>query len=240
MVVGQRTDVDRVEEAGRVKFVGRTIKFFLGSINQDVSKIKSLENQYSRYICLKGYMEKAWYLLFVQIASYPFPSHVQERRDAPQSINFHEEYHRTLRTKSYVDFFNKVQLLANQPSINYNHSKFSEILLEPCQETISSIVDSATLSRTPELKNLMLSYFDISAEASHICSHLLKSINQVHSNYQVIQRALDIKDGDSLETSELIIFELKTHSPTQMTHFQTLETKTSSSSMISTHQYCTI
>ncbi|KAH1191277.1 hypothetical protein GmHk_20G058593 [Glycine max] len=48
----------------------------------------------------------------------------------------------------------------------------------------------------------------ISAEASHICSHLLKSINQVHSNYQFIQRALAIKDGDYLETFELIIFEL--------------------------------
>ncbi|RZB44292.1 hypothetical protein D0Y65_054349 [Glycine soja] len=39
-------------------------------------------------------------------------------------------------------------------------------------------------------------------------SHLLKSINQVHSNYQFIQRALAIKDGDYLETFELIIFEL--------------------------------
>ncbi|XP_027364698.1 UPF0496 protein At1g20180-like [Abrus precatorius] len=133
---------------------------------------------------------------------------VKEHRDSPKSINFHEEYHRALRTKSYVDFFNKVQLLANQPSINYNHNKLSKTLLEPCQETIPFIVDSTTLSKTPELKNLMLSYFDISAEASQICSQLLKSINQVHSNYQFIQGALNIKDGDSLENFELIIFEL--------------------------------
>ncbi|KAH1036502.1 hypothetical protein GLYMA_20G168000v4 [Glycine max] len=90
----------------------------------------------------------------------------EERRDAPKSINFHEEYNSALRTKSYVDFFNK------------------------------------------NSETLLLSYFDISAEASHICSHLLKSINQVHSNYQFIQRALAIKDGDYLETFELIIFEL--------------------------------
>ncbi|XP_061345122.1 UPF0496 protein At1g20180-like [Gastrolobium bilobum] len=133
---------------------------------------------------------------------------VKERRDAPKSINFHEEYYRALRTRSYADFFNKAQSLSNQPSIYYNHNKFSEILLEPDQETIPSIIDSATLSKTPELKNLMLSYFDISAEASHICSHLLKSIKQVHSNYQFIQRALDIMDGDSSENFELIIFEL--------------------------------
>jgi len=128
--------------------------------------------------------------------------------EAPKSLNFHDEYHRTLRTKSYVDFYNKVQVLANQPSIDYNHDNFSQVLLEPCQETISSIVDSGTLSKTPKLKNLMLSYFDISAEASHICCHLLKSISQVHSYYQFIQRALDTKDGDSFETFEVVIFEL--------------------------------
>lgn len=133
----------------------------------------------------------------------------KEHRDAPKIINFHEEYHRALRTKSYADFFNKVQILVNQPSIYYNHNKFSEMLLEPDQETIPSIVDSATLSRsTPGLKNLMLSYFDISAEASHICSHLLKNINQLHSNYKFIQRALDtIMDIEySLENFELFIF----------------------------------
>ena len=133
---------------------------------------------------------------------------MKQRRDDQTSINFREEYRRALRTKSYADCISKAQLLARQPSTNYNHNTFSEILLEPDQETIPSLVESATISRTPELRNLMLSYFDISAEASHICTHLLKSINQIHSNYQFIQRALDIKDGDSSENFELIIFEL--------------------------------
>ncbi|KRH08684.1 hypothetical protein GLYMA_16G166400v4 [Glycine max] len=128
-------------------------------------------------------------------------------RDAPKSVNFHEEYHKALRTKSYVDFFDKAQLLANQPSIYSNHNKFSEILLEPDQETIYSVIDH--ISKTPELKNLMLSYFDISAEASFICSHLLQSINQVQCNYQFIERALGIMDDDdSLEKFKLISFEL--------------------------------
>ena len=138
---------------------------------------------------------------------------MKELRDAQKSVNFHEEYHRALRTKSYADFLNKAQLLAKQPSIYFNHNKLSEILLEPGQETIPSIVDTAILSETSELKNLMLSYFDISAEASYICSHLLQSINQVQSNYQLIQRALDIMDDDdhdddSPENLKLIIFEL--------------------------------
>ncbi|KHN41282.1 UPF0496 protein [Glycine soja] len=55
----------------------------------------------------------------------------------------------------------------------------------------------------------MLSYFDISAEASFICSHLLQSINQVQCNYQFIERALGIMDDDdSLEKFKLISFEL--------------------------------
>ncbi|CAL0316041.1 unnamed protein product [Lupinus luteus] len=136
---------------------------------------------------------------------------VEEDGDVQKSSNFQEEYHKTLRTKSYADFFNKAQLLAKHSSIYDNHNRFSEILLEPAQETIHSIIDSARFSKTPELKNLMLSYFDISAEASHICSHLLISINQVHSNHQFIQRALDINDhhdASSDQYFELIIFEL--------------------------------
>ncbi|KAK7315260.1 hypothetical protein VNO77_33798 [Canavalia gladiata] len=121
---------------------------------------------------------------------------VKQLRDAKKSINFHEEYQKALRTKSYADFFDKAQLPANQPCVYSNQNKFSETLLEPDQETILSIVNATILSKKPELKNLMLSYFDISAEASIFCSHLLKSINQVQCNYKFIQRALDIMDAD--------------------------------------------
>nr|KYP43868.1 UPF0496 protein At1g20180 family [Cajanus cajan] len=56
----------------------------------------------------------------------------------------------------------------------------------------------------------MLSYFEISAEVSLICSYVLKTINQVQCNYHFIERALDIMDGvdDSPEKVKLIIFEL--------------------------------
>ncbi|KAE9592527.1 hypothetical protein Lalb_Chr19g0130211 [Lupinus albus] len=54
----------------------------------------------------------------------------------------------------------------------------------------------------------MLSYFDISAEASHICSHILKSINQVQCNYQFIQKALDIMDYESPQSFKIIIIQL--------------------------------
>ncbi|CAL0333330.1 unnamed protein product [Lupinus luteus] len=126
---------------------------------------------------------------------------VKEQSHAQKSINFHEEYHNALRTKSYADFYNKAQSLANQ-------NKFSEIPLEPCQETIPFIVDKTIISKKPKLKNLMLSYFNISAEASQICSHILKSINQVQCNYQFIQRALQIMDYESPQSFKFIIIEL--------------------------------
>ncbi|XP_040997090.1 UPF0496 protein At1g20180-like [Juglans microcarpa x Juglans regia] len=135
----------------------------------------------------------------------------KELRDAHKSLNVNEEYLSALRTKSYGEFFTKAQLVVNQPSFpSYcHHDQFSEDLLEPGQETIMAVLDSAILSKIPELKGLMLMYFDISAEASNICSHLLKSINSVQSNYQFIQRALDTYDDYSPEQVKLIISELK-------------------------------
>ncbi|KAF5467740.1 hypothetical protein F2P56_011962 [Juglans regia] len=134
----------------------------------------------------------------------------KELRDAHKSLNVNEEYLSALRTKSYGEFFTKAQLVVNQPSFpSCCHHEFSEVLLEPGQETIMTVLDSAILSKIPELKVLMLMYFDISAEASNICSHLLKSINSVQSNYQFIQRALDTFDDYSPDQLKLIISELK-------------------------------
>ncbi|MED6181570.1 hypothetical protein PIB30_020491 [Stylosanthes scabra] len=137
----------------------------------------------------------------------------KSRGDDQININFHEEYLRALRTKSYADCFNKAQLLATQSSKNYDHNTFLEFILEPDQETIPSLVESATISMTLELRNLMLSYFDISAEASHICTNLLKSINQIYHNHEFILRALDSNNnnkdnGESSQNFELVVFEL--------------------------------
>ncbi|GMI90573.1 hypothetical protein like AT1G20180 [Hibiscus trionum] len=113
-----------------------------------------------------------------------------ELRDGSKSLNVNDEYLSTLRTKSYLDFSSKAQTLANEPSCSY---KFIQ-LLEPCQDTVSSILESEILSEIPELKTLIFDYFDISAEASNICGHLLAKINQIQRNYQFIQRALDSLD----------------------------------------------
>ncbi|GMI83198.1 hypothetical protein like AT1G20180 [Hibiscus trionum] len=114
----------------------------------------------------------------------------KELRDARKSLNVNDEYLSTLRTKSYLEFSSKAQILANEPSSPY---KFFQ-LLEPCQDTVSSVLESAILSEIPELKTLILDYFDITAEASRICGQLLVKINRIRRNYQFIQRALDSLD----------------------------------------------
>jgi hypothetical protein len=131
------------------------------------------------------------------------------REDNCKSLNVNEEYFSALRTKSYAEFFTKVELLVNQPSSASfcSHQEFSEILLEPGQDTIPAILDAATLSKNPALKGLMLNYFDISAEASNICS-LLKSIKQIQSNYHHTLETID--DYHSPEHLKLIISELNT------------------------------
>ncbi|KAJ0085261.1 hypothetical protein Patl1_08061 [Pistacia atlantica] len=114
-------------------------------------------------------------------------------REARKSLNVNEEYLSALRTKSYAEFFSKAKLFVNnEPSSpSYCDQKFSEILLEPDQDTIPSLLESAVLSKLPELKGLMLNYFDISAEASTICAHLLKNISHIQCEYRLIQGALD-------------------------------------------------
>ena len=122
----------------------------------------------------------------------------KEKKDVKQGLNVNEEYRRAVRTKSYADFFDKAQLLVKEPeSASFCYHKFSDILLEPGQETISTVLESVTLSIKSDLKDLILNYFDISAEASKICTNLLRSINQIQGNYLFIQHILDSVDEHS-------------------------------------------
>ncbi|KAJ6774070.1 hypothetical protein OIU79_017489 [Salix purpurea] len=131
------------------------------------------------------------------------------RNIACKSFNVNEEYLSALRSQSYADFFSKAQSLVNEPSFpSYCHRKFSEVLLEPRQDSIPAILESAFLSKVPELKTLMLDFFDLSAEASNICSHLLKNINQIQSSYQFIRTVLSSIDDYSPDKLNLIVSEL--------------------------------
>ncbi|KAK9162634.1 hypothetical protein Syun_003536 [Stephania yunnanensis] len=104
-------------------------------------------------------------------------------------VNVNEEYLSAFRTKSYADVLSKAQFLT---------PNMSDVLLEPEQESISVILENMIFSKKTDIRALISKYFDISAESSRICTRLLRSINQVQSNYKFIQRALDLIDDYSL------------------------------------------
>lgn len=113
-----------------------------------------------------------------------------------EGLNVNEEYLGALRTNSYLEFFTKVQsLVMEEPttsSLNFCQQRFSEVLLEPKQDTIQSLLESSSLlSRKSDLKALFINYFDISAEASKVCSHILRSINELLSHNKFINKILE-------------------------------------------------
>ncbi|KAL0323254.1 UNVERIFIED_CONTAM: hypothetical protein Sangu_1944700 [Sesamum angustifolium] len=120
-----------------------------------------------------------------------------ETIESNRSLDVNDEYLCAFRTKSYADFFLKAQLLVNEPhpSPAYSHCGLSEVLLDPAQETIALVLDSAALSNeSSDLKSLLLNYFDVSAEASKFCSQLLRSLGQIQSDYRFIHQMLDSMD----------------------------------------------
>ncbi|XP_057469312.1 uncharacterized protein LOC130758422 [Actinidia eriantha] len=135
--------------------------------------------------------------------------HGKKSRDACRSLNVNDEYLCTLRTKSYADFFTKAQFLVNEPLSPSLCHQFSEILLQPGQETITTILGSPILSKNSDLKALIFEYFDISTEASKICPHLLKSINQIQSHQRLIQKVLDTMDDYSNDKTGSVIAGLR-------------------------------
>ncbi|ONK57560.1 uncharacterized protein A4U43_C09F1750 [Asparagus officinalis] len=108
-----------------------------------------------------------------------------------KSISVNEEYLHAFRTHSYIEFFTKAQLLVNEPLPSSPRSSINkmDILLEPEQHIIPPILESFS-QNSSNLKNLMLHYFETSAQASRICSKLLRSINETQTNFNVLQRIL--------------------------------------------------
>ncbi|XP_008781640.2 UPF0496 protein At1g20180-like [Phoenix dactylifera] len=109
-----------------------------------------------------------------------------------KSISVNKEYLNALRTQSYVELTTKAQLLANEHSDTPKSNNYAmETLLKPDQDAIPSLLEAPIFTKAQsDLKLLISSYFETSAEASRICGHLLRSINETHSHYQRIQRIL--------------------------------------------------
>ncbi|KAJ0973305.1 hypothetical protein J5N97_021264 [Dioscorea zingiberensis] len=132
-----------------------------------------------------------------------------------KSFNVNEEYQSALRTQSFAEFLSKAQLvLVTNPTSSTTTStqNFTKnLLLEPEQQTVPSILESIIFPKAvQDLKLLILSYFETSAEASRICSNLLTNINQAHSNYHFIKGALEKfnEEDSSIEETKLAISQL--------------------------------
>ncbi|XP_051124223.1 UPF0496 protein At1g20180-like [Andrographis paniculata] len=137
-----------------------------------------------------------------------------------EGTTVNDEYLSAIRTKSFADFFFKVQVMVkNPPSSSSSKTKHSRkvsaenLLLNPAQETVASLLESSPVfnrkySDNIDLKSLLANYFDISAQASNFCSRLLNTLTGIQSDYTLIHQliaAADQRGGALAEIQSRVI-----------------------------------
>ncbi|KAG6704758.1 hypothetical protein I3842_07G148700 [Carya illinoinensis] len=110
------------------------------------------------------------------------------------SVN--EEYTETLRTKSYMEIWNKAQGQLGSTSIISSLSSssstlpismhLSQYLLEPRQETLVEMMEDMNVH------HLLIDFFEASLEACNVCELILQSIHQTRANYKKIKRVIKL------------------------------------------------
>ncbi|XP_071740865.1 UPF0496 protein At3g49070 [Rutidosis leptorrhynchoides] len=115
-------------------------------------------------------------------------------------IDVREEYANAFRTQSYIDFWTRVLDLTHGGSTMKqtvssvaaarlpSYRLFAENLLDPDQPTVTQILTLA--NHKPENRNLLTDYFSETANASIVCSSLLKHINHLRTKYRSLKSAL--------------------------------------------------
>ncbi|XP_073136291.1 UPF0496 protein At1g20180-like [Henckelia pumila] len=144
----------------------------------------------------------------------------KKMKESGRTLNVNDEYLCAVRTKSYADFFLKVQLMVNNPSSSrtniFHGAGLAEIILQPGQETITQVLDQSALVSTKsslDLKSLMLNYFDTSAEASKFCSQLLEILSEIRADHGFINQVImDSITHYSSNQLSFIASELQQHS----------------------------
>ncbi|XP_020527388.1 UPF0496 protein At1g20180 [Amborella trichopoda] len=167
-------------------------------------------------------------------ASKPSSLFNQEKRNTTTrpTLNVNEEFSKALRTHSYTDFFNKADLHLHlhhqqiqasspppmkqpppypplptpQPPPSYTH-----LLLEPSQDTITTMLNHKCFAKKPRLCELVASYFTTSAEASDTCVVLLQSLAQARLDCRLLLHALHLPAEQSIPVLDAL--ELFIHLP---------------------------
>ncbi|KAJ1391016.1 hypothetical protein SESBI_36941 [Sesbania bispinosa] len=116
------------------------------------------------------------------------------------SVDVREEYANAFRTESYIDFWTRVLTYSKgeSPSCLSRESTtsarlpsyrlFAENLLDPDQPTVIQILSEA--QHRPAIHSLLSDYFAHTANASLLCSHLLKDIDRVRVKYRSLKTIL--------------------------------------------------
>ncbi|CAN4085878.1 unnamed protein product [Withania somnifera] len=126
---------------------------------------------------------------------------VQSSKAGHMEMDVREEYAHAFRTESYADFWTRVLALAEKiPSPTKivgstsaarlpSYRLFVEHLLDPDQPTVIRILSLIRTHR--ETHSLLSEYFSQTAEASLLCSLLLKDVQRTRSRYKSLKSALE-------------------------------------------------
>lgn len=133
-------------------------------------------------------------------------------------LDLREEYANAFRTESYNVFWERVVALTKGKSVSVTQSPlgsttaarlssyriFVEHLLDPDQPTVTRILDSIQIS--PKIQSLLSDYFLETSNASFLCSHLLKDVDQTRIKYKSLKSILDsLQALETVSESELSV-----------------------------------
>ncbi|KAI9086580.1 hypothetical protein K1719_031441 [Acacia pycnantha] len=107
-------------------------------------------------------------------------------------VDIREEYVSAFRTESYLDFWTRVVAYSNGESTTSarlpSYRLFAEHLLDPDQPTINRVLSMTRHS--PKVHSLLSQYFTQTANASLLCSLILKDIDHMRLKYQSLNTIL--------------------------------------------------
>ncbi|XP_027162404.1 UPF0496 protein At3g49070 isoform X2 [Coffea eugenioides] len=117
-------------------------------------------------------------------------------------LDLREEYANAFRTESYNEFWERVLALGKGNSVAHStlgsttasrlpsYRLFVDHLLDPDQPTVTRILD-LTRTHDPQSQALLSDYFFETANASFLCSHLLRDVDQTRIKYKSLKKTLD-------------------------------------------------